>query len=116
MAASALGLFLLAAPTHGQTLVTAEASGSAVGTVSAKQGGVADDKSIRPFHIDVGEESLVDLHRRIAATRWPDRETVADQSQRVRLEKIRQLVEYWGTGYDWRKVEAKLTSNGRDIY
>lgn len=64
--------------------------------------------AIRPFQYHAPEQALVDLHQRIAATRWPDKETVADQSQGVQLEKIKALVEYWGTGYDWRKVEAKL--------
>jgi hypothetical protein len=68
------------------------------------------DNAIRPFRVDVPEEQLVDLRRRIAATRWPDRETVDDPSQGIQLAKIRPLVEYWGTGYDWRKVEAKLNS------
>jgi hypothetical protein len=54
------------------------------------------DLAVRPFHIDVPEEVLVDLRRRIAATRWPDRETVTDQSQGVRLAKIQELVGYWG--------------------
>jgi pimeloyl-ACP methyl ester carboxylesterase len=70
----------------------------------------AEDNAIRPFHIHVPEEALVDLRRRIAATRWPDRETVADRSQGVPLAKIQELVRYWGTEYDWRKVEAKLNA------
>jgi pimeloyl-ACP methyl ester carboxylesterase len=70
----------------------------------------AENELIRPFHVSVPEEQLVDLRRRIASTRWPDRETVNDQSQGIPLAKIRALVEYWGTGYDWRKAEAKLNS------
>jgi pimeloyl-ACP methyl ester carboxylesterase len=66
--------------------------------------------AIRPFRVDIPEEQLVDLRRRLLATRWPDRETVSDQSQGVQLEKLQQLVRYWGTGYDWRKVEAKLNA------
>jgi pimeloyl-ACP methyl ester carboxylesterase len=65
---------------------------------------------IRPFHVDIPEEDLVDLRRRIAATRWPDKETVADQSQGVQLEKLQALVRYWETDYDWRKAEAKLNA------
>jgi pimeloyl-ACP methyl ester carboxylesterase len=65
---------------------------------------------IRPFHVDIPEEDLVDLRRRIAATRWPDKETVADQSQGVRLERLHALVRYWETDYDWRKAEAKLNA------
>ncbi len=65
---------------------------------------------VRPFRINIPEEALVDLRRRVAATRWPDRETVTDQSQGVPLAKIQELVRYWGTDYGWRKVEAKLNA------
>jgi pimeloyl-ACP methyl ester carboxylesterase len=64
----------------------------------------------RPFTIHMPEAALADLRRRIAATRWPDRETVADQSQGVKLAQIQSLVAYWQTEYDWRKVEAKLNA------
>jgi pimeloyl-ACP methyl ester carboxylesterase len=70
----------------------------------------ADDASLRPFPINVPDEALVDLHRRIAATRWPKRETVDDFSQGVQLAKIQEVVRYWGTDYDWRKAEAKLNA------
>jgi pimeloyl-ACP methyl ester carboxylesterase len=66
--------------------------------------------AIRPFRVAVPEADLVDLRRRIAATRWPDRQTVDDQSQGIQLEKLRPLVDYWGTGYDWRKAEARLNT------
>ena len=66
--------------------------------------------AIRPFRISVPEEQLVDLRRRIAATRWPDKETVVDQSQGVQLATMQQLVHYWQTGYDWRKVETRLNA------
>ena len=65
---------------------------------------------IRPFHISFPEEELVDLRQRITATRWPDRETVTDQSQGVKLAQIQPLVHYWETEYDWRKVETKLNA------
>jgi hypothetical protein len=68
----------------------------------------AEGDAIRPFRVNVPEEQLVDLRRRIAATRWPDKETAADQSQGVPLAKLQELVRYWGGGYDWRKTEAKL--------
>src|ERR1700730_16913174 len=68
------------------------------------------DGSIRPFEFSVPEEDLVELRRRTQATRWPDKETVSDRSQGVQLAKLRRLVEYWGTLYDWRKVEARLNS------
>jgi pimeloyl-ACP methyl ester carboxylesterase len=65
---------------------------------------------IRPFRANFPEDALVDLRRRIAATRWPDKETVADESQGVQLATVQSLVRYWGTDYDWRKVEAKLNA------
>jgi pimeloyl-ACP methyl ester carboxylesterase len=68
------------------------------------------DSAVRPFHIDVPEADLVELRRRIAATRWPDKETVSDRSQGAQLDKMQALVQYWGTDYDWRKVEAKLNA------
>src|SRR5262245_24701101 len=55
---------------------------------------------VRPFRVDVPEENLADLRRRLRATRWPDRETVDDTSQGVPLAKLKSLVEYWGTVYD----------------
>jgi len=69
-----------------------------------------EDTTIRPFHIAVPEAALVDLRKRIAATRWPAHELVADQSQGAKLDKIQDLVRYWGTAYDWRKAEAKLNA------
>ena len=66
--------------------------------------------AIRPFHINFPEEQLVDLRRRINATRFPERETVTDQSQGVQLATVQKLARYWATEYDWRKVEAKLNS------
>jgi pimeloyl-ACP methyl ester carboxylesterase len=66
--------------------------------------------AIRPFRIDVPQAELDELRRRVLATRWPDKETVADQSQGVQLARLRELVRYWGTDYDWRKVEAKLNA------
>lgn len=84
----------------------------------------ADEAAIRPFHVHVPQTALNDLKRRIADTRWPDKETVDDQSQGIRLANLRPLVAYWGTGYDWRKAEAKLNAlpqfvtkiDGIDIY
>ncbi|RWA99928.1 epoxide hydrolase family protein [Mesorhizobium sp.] len=70
----------------------------------------AKDRSIRPFTVGIPQAALEDLRRRIAETRWPDRETVDDQSQGIQLAKLKPLVKYWGTGYDWRKAEAKLNT------
>lgn len=69
-----------------------------------------DDTSIRPFRADIPEADIADLKSRIRATRWPEKETVSDESQGVRLETIQELARYWAGDYDWRKVEAKLNS------
>jgi len=66
--------------------------------------------SVRPFRADVPEDAIADLRRRLAATRWPEQETVADQSQGVQLARLQALVRYWGTDYDWRKAEARLNA------
>jgi pimeloyl-ACP methyl ester carboxylesterase len=71
---------------------------------------VGEEAGVRPFRIDVPEEDLVDLRRRIAATQWPEKETVADESQGVQLATMQELARYWATDYDWRKVEAKLNA------
>jgi pimeloyl-ACP methyl ester carboxylesterase len=76
------------------------------GTLRAATG----DASIRPFSVNVPEEEIAELRRRIAATRWSDPETVDDRSQGVQLAKIQELVRYWGTDYDWRKAEARLNA------
>src|SRR5215475_9139607 len=68
------------------------------------------NESVRPFRVKIPEADLVDLRHRIAATRWPDKETVSDQSQGAQLARLQELVRYWGTSYDWRKIEAKLNS------
>jgi pimeloyl-ACP methyl ester carboxylesterase len=65
---------------------------------------------IRPFHVDIPEEKLAELRRRIAATRWPSRELVTDRSQGVQLATLQELARYWATDYDWRKAEAKLNA------
>ena len=97
-AASAFFLFLLNVPGYAQT--------GAVTKLSA----AATDNAVRPFRVKVPEVALSDLRRRIKATRWPERETVDDFSQGVQLDKLKPLVEYWGTKYDWRKAEAKLNA------
>jgi hypothetical protein len=65
---------------------------------------------IRPFHVDIPEEELVELRRRIAAARWPSRELVADRSQGVQLATMQELARYWATEYDWRACEARLNA------
>jgi pimeloyl-ACP methyl ester carboxylesterase len=95
--------------TRRDVLATAAAAG-AVSLLPERSALAVDGDTIRSFHIDVPEEAIVDLRRRIAATRWPDKETVADQSQGAQLVKLQELVRYWGSSYDWRKAEAKLNA------
>ena len=66
--------------------------------------------AVRPFRVDVPEEELVDLRRRIGATRWPSKELVEDRSQGVQLPTMQELARYWTTDYDWRKAEEKLNA------
>jgi pimeloyl-ACP methyl ester carboxylesterase len=70
----------------------------------------AEATAIRPFHIEVPEEQLDELRRRIAATRWPSRELVDDRSQGVQLATMNELARYWTTDYDWRACEARLNA------
>ncbi|HYB42006.1 MAG TPA: alpha/beta fold hydrolase [Candidatus Methylomirabilis sp.] len=70
----------------------------------------ADTTAIRPFHVDVPDAELAELRRRINATRWPERETVTDQSQGVQLATIQRLAQYWGKEYNWRRCEAQLNA------
>ncbi|MBB5635074.1 pimeloyl-ACP methyl ester carboxylesterase [Pedobacter cryoconitis] len=80
------------------------------GTSGFAQTTAQSSASIRPYHISVPSSAITDLRKRITSTRWPEKETVADQSQGVKLDRIQKLVQYWGTGYDWRKAEAKLNA------
>jgi pimeloyl-ACP methyl ester carboxylesterase len=85
---------------------TTSASASATGIAKPQDTGTA----IRPFKFHASDRDLADLRRRIAATRWPDRETVADTTQGVQLATMQKLAQYWATNYDWRKAEARLDS------
>jgi pimeloyl-ACP methyl ester carboxylesterase len=83
-------------------------------TVSSSSAGSAapsiESPAIRPFSFHASDDALADLRRRIQATRWPEKETVTDQSQGVPLATMRELARYWATDYDWRKAEAKLSA------
>jgi hypothetical protein len=70
----------------------------------------SDSTDIRPLHVDVPEVELTDLRDRINATRWPERETVTDDSQGVPLATMQDLARYWATDYDWRKCEGTLNA------
>jgi len=99
----------LLSPTR-RSLFSTGAAASVISILPVGLLAAAADFKINPFHINVPEAALVDLRRRVIATRWPDRETVTDQSQGVQLAKLQALVKYWGTDYDWRKIEAKLNA------
>jgi pimeloyl-ACP methyl ester carboxylesterase len=111
----------------GHAQIATQTKENAMTSAAATQlssGQAADKDAIRPFHVSIPEEKLVDLRRRIAATQWPEKETVADQSQGVPLATMQELARYWATDYDWRKCEAKLnalpqfitTIDGLDIH
>jgi pimeloyl-ACP methyl ester carboxylesterase len=93
----------------GTAAMTIAAAG-AFSLLPAYQAGAVGENAIRPFRVNFPEADLVDLRRRVLATRLPDKETVANQSQGVQLATIQQLKHYWQTGYDWRKMEARLNA------
>ena len=91
-------------------LLAATAAASVVGLLPGVLRAAPGGEAIRPFTINIPQDEIDELRRRIAATRWPDRETVNDQSQGIQLAKLKPLVEYWGAGHDWRKAEARLNA------
>jgi pimeloyl-ACP methyl ester carboxylesterase len=82
----------------------------AVSTSTDSTAAVVDDATIRPFRIDVPQEDIDELRRRIATTQWPEKETVDDESQGVPLSMMQELARYWATEYDWRRCEATLNA------
>jgi len=90
--------------------LAATAAAGALSLLPGTLDAAASSDGIRPFTVNIPQEEIDELRRRIAATRWPDRETVDDQSQGIRLAKLKPLVEYWGTGYDWRRAESRLNA------
>ena len=113
VAALTAALCLLSSLSHGQGVAARQDRDSMVGQLPSRA--VApDDQAVRPFKVQVPQAALNDLRRRIADTRWPDKETVADPSQGAQLAKLQALVRYWGSAYDWRRVEARL--NGLPQY
>src|ERR1700738_5197046 len=80
-------------------------------TTATQRGREQPDKdAIRPFHVNVPGAELTELRKLITATKWPERETVTDASQGVQVATMQALAQYWGTQYDWRKVEARLNA------
>jgi pimeloyl-ACP methyl ester carboxylesterase len=126
---AALALLLLSAPSYAQTATPNQKMQKEIymaQLATARPDVAPQDASaaIRPFHVNIPDEQLADLRRRIKETRWPEKETVADQSQGVQLATMQKLARYWATDYDWRKCEAKLnalpqfitTIDGLDIH
>jgi pimeloyl-ACP methyl ester carboxylesterase len=111
------------APTKAAAMPKKEPNVTTAGTGLANAQAVAAD-AIRPFKFHASDEALADLRRRILATKWPEKETVSDESQGVTLATTKKLAQYWATDYDWRKVEARLdalpqyitTIDGLDIH
>jgi pimeloyl-ACP methyl ester carboxylesterase len=91
-------------------LLAASAAAGALNVLPVGVAKAAEGDAIRPFTVHVPQAELDELRRRIAATRWPEKETVADQSQGVQLATMRGLARYWQTNYDWRKVESRLNA------
>jgi pimeloyl-ACP methyl ester carboxylesterase len=91
-------------------ILAASVAVAASSLIPPKVHAATTSEAIRPFHVNFPRAELSELRRRIKTTRWPDRETVADQSQGVQLAKLQELVRYWGTDYDWRKIETKLNA------
>jgi len=105
MGSAGLGMLRLPSSAHAAQANTADAAGPAGASAAA-----LGDERIRAFRIKVPESAIVDMRRRLAATRWPDRETVADTSQGVQLARLQALCAYWATTYDWRKLEKRLNA------
>ena len=105
-----LGIAVISAP------YAVAASGGEPNTVATassartRQHAASDDAAIHLFRVNVPQAALDDLRKRLLATRWPDKETVADRSQGPQLAQLQELVQYWGSSYDWRKAEAKLNA------
>jgi pimeloyl-ACP methyl ester carboxylesterase len=92
------------------TAAMAIAVAGTAGLVPTELSAAAEGNAIRPFRVDIPKEKLVELRRRIAATNWPDKETVTDPSQGVQLATIQKLARYWQKDHDWRKIEARLNA------
>jgi pimeloyl-ACP methyl ester carboxylesterase len=86
------------------------ALGLSAASLAHAQSATPDDAAVRPYQVHVPDDVLADLRKRVLATRWPDKETVSDQSQGVPIARLQELMRYWGTSYDWRKIEARLNA------
>jgi pimeloyl-ACP methyl ester carboxylesterase len=111
IAAGAVGLVSSTSLGHATTPTKLKENDMTQSTIAPQSSGQsADGAALRPFRVNIAQEQLDDLRRRIAATRFPEQETVADHSQGVPLATVQALAKYWATDYDWRKCEAKLNA------
>jgi pimeloyl-ACP methyl ester carboxylesterase len=110
LVAIAFAPLLVAASSYAQTGIKKETTMSQSHAVLLDATPQTSRADIRPFHFNATDEQLADLRRRVAATKWPDRETVSDARQGVQLATMQKLAQYWATDYDWRKCEAKLNA------
>jgi pimeloyl-ACP methyl ester carboxylesterase len=108
-AATAAWRFLFAAPGAAET-IPSDGTRPSFDSLNPAKAASDGDESVRPFQISFAEAAIVDLRRRVGATQWPERETVADATQGVQLATMRALARYWQADYDWRKVEARLNA------
>jgi pimeloyl-ACP methyl ester carboxylesterase len=114
--ATALALLVIASTSYAQPVASATrepvmtTSAQYASATSATSRAAAEDTMIRPFRFRATDAALAELRRRIASTQWPEKETVADESQGVPLATMKRLAQYWATDYDWRKGEAKLNA------
>src|SRR5579863_8973541 len=93
-----------------RTFLASSAAAGVSGLLTAEARAATESNAIRPFHIKTSNEALIGLRKRVEATNFPERETVADASQGVQLATMQRLARYWATEYDWRKCEARLNA------
>jgi pimeloyl-ACP methyl ester carboxylesterase len=114
IAAGTLAVVLLASSSYAQPMTVPTppsiAGRTSPASATSQSRPVVANAAIRPFTVSIPEAQLAEMKRRIAATQWPEKETVGDQSQGVPLATMQELARYWATDYDWRKVEAKLNA------
>src|SRR6516225_8251592 len=93
-----------------RSVLANSAAAVALSMLPARVSAATENNAIRPFPVNFPEEALIDLRRRIITTKWPDRETVTDETQGMQLATMQELARYWATDYDWRKCEARLNA------
>src|SRR6185369_4023766 len=105
---SLLGLAVALDPWEIDEVLAGQSKEGQMSQASLASASEVASEEIRPFHFEFSDAELADLRRRVKATKWPDKELVADASQGVQLGTVQKLAHHWGADYDWRKGEAKL--------